>query len=223
MINYCGRQKGVGACLSVRFNQACGALGGLLDDALRLAGAAFKVEKAGTPVWGVGLTIDAQRCTMYKVGRLRFTKKETTMPRLSSAQIAEKHARNTANAVQDMVAGVQAVTASPMEAAAAALPKAAQNYAEAVNSGRMARRLRSVTLESWKDAMINKGAQRVASGVNASKGKVTAFWDEFGPVLDQVTSQVRQMPSVTLQDSIQRMVAQVEGVAKFKRGGRGGR
>ena len=142
---------------------------------------------------------------------------------LTPRQIAEKHARRTSAAVEDMKAGVNALTVNPMEQAAGALDKAALNYQEAVSSGRMARRLRSVSLEEWKRQMVEKGASRVASGVQASLDKTTGFWEEFQPHYQRVQQQVRAMSNLTIDDSINRMVANARMMHEFKRGGRGGR
>lgn len=138
---------------------------------------------------------------------------------MSPAEITEKWKQRTSAATEDYKKGVQAVSQAPGELAAQAAPKALQNFQEAINSGRFARRVRSVTLEQWKAAASDKGAARIASGVNAAGAKTTGFWQEFLPHLQSVQAQVNSMPNVTLEDGIQRAVANMRGLAKFKRGG----
>lgn len=141
---------------------------------------------------------------------------------MSPAEITAKWQQRTSAATEEYKKGVQAVQTAPGEQAAAASQKALQNYSEAITSGRFARRVRSVTLEQWKAAASEKGAARIASGVNAAGVKTSGFWQEFLPHLQSVQSQVSSMPNVTLEDGIQRAVANMRGLAKFKRGGGGG-
>jgi hypothetical protein len=140
---------------------------------------------------------------------------------MSPAEITAKWQQRTSAAVEDMKKGVLAVQTAPGEQAAAAAQKALTNYTESITSGRFARRVRSVTLEQWKAAMVDKGANRVASGVQAATQKANSFWTEFLPHLQSVQSQVNSMPNTSLEDSIQRAVANMRGLAKFKRGGGG--
>jgi len=135
------------------------------------------------------------------------------------AQVADKWKRRTQAATQDMVAGVNAVTVAPGQQAAAKSDKMLQKVTESVTSGRWARRVGSVSLEEWKKQMIDKGAARVSSGVAAAEAKSTAFYAEFLPHVASVQAEVKRMPDLTLEDSIQRMVANARGLSKFKRGG----
>ncbi len=79
------------------------------------------------------------------------------------------------------------------------------------------RNLGRVTLEQWKRAALDKGVNRIASGASASRSKVEQFLGEFLPYVESVASRVRQMPKATLEDRIQRAVAQMRGNAEFRR------
>jgi hypothetical protein len=140
---------------------------------------------------------------------------------MTAQQIAEKHARRTAAAVEDMKAGVAAVQVAPGQQAAAKAQKMLDRVTEAVSSGRWGRRVASVSLEEWKRQMIEKGASRVSAGLQSSLPKTTAFYEEFMPVVRQVQSQVKSMPDISFEDSLARMRANAEGLHKFKRGGGG--
>lgn len=140
------------------------------------------------------------------------------MSTLSPQQVAEKHARRTIAASQDLIAGVNGVTVSPTEQAAKKQDKLVQNWTEAVQSGKWARGLRSVSLDDWKRAMIEKGAPRVAAGINGARSKIEAFFAELLPYQNDLSSKIAQMPDLTLEDSIARMTAQVRGMSNFRKG-----
>ena len=137
---------------------------------------------------------------------------------LSPSAIAEKHARRTIGASQDLIAGVNSVTVSPTEQAAKKQDKLIQNWTDAVQSGKWARGLRAVSLDDWKKAMIEKGAPRVAAGIANSRAKIEAFFAELLPYQADLSAKISQMPDLTLEDSIARMTAQVRGMSNFRKG-----
>lgn len=139
------------------------------------------------------------------------------MAKVTPAQGAEKWANRLGGATEDIRRGVEAVSQSPGELAV----RNAQAYIQNVQASfaKWQRNTRRVTLDEWKQAMLNKGLSRVAQGAQANQGKMESFLTEFLPFQDRVTSEVRGMPKVTLEDSIARMTAQVRKTAAFKRGG----
>jgi len=136
------------------------------------------------------------------------------MPKLTPAEQAAKWATRTGAATQDVVAGVDRVTEHPGRKAAAQVDVWAQNTAAARD--KWSRRVQAGSLEDWK-ARTKEGANRIASGVQAKKGKVEAFWQEFGPFQDTVTAQTRAMPRGNLDQNLARMVNQARRTAEFKR------
>ena len=96
------------------------------------------------------------------------------MAKLTPEQFAEKHNRRTKAALEDMRAGVEAVTVAPTEKAAAKQEKMRQRLLEALENGKWANGLKRVSLEEWKQKMIELGLNRVASGLDANKKKVEA-------------------------------------------------
>lgn len=137
--------------------------------------------------------------------------------RMSPQEAMQKWQQRTAGATQEMAAGVARVTEAPgMKAAAKskkwlnAVTQAEEKYKTNVSA---------VTLEQWKTAMTELGVPRVATGVQAKGYKWANFAQEFFPYLDQGIQRVQNMPDITLEDSIQRMVAMVRHNAAFRRSG----
>lgn len=139
------------------------------------------------------------------------------MAKLTPAEFTEKHARRLKGAVEDMRRGVEAVTEAPTAKAAAKVDKMRTNLLKAIDEGKWAERLKAVSLEDWKDKMINKGIGRVAAGIDAAAPKVEAFAAELLPHIDKIKAEIDRMPDVTLEDNIQRMVSFTRGMTKFKR------
>jgi len=127
---------------------------------------------------------------------------------ISADQIARNWQNGMTGAVSKIVAGVNAVTESPGVKAAAAANKAAANYAAAVASGRFAAAQQSYTLADWKSKTAQKVQERMAGGVAAAGGKALRFATWLIPALNDVATIVDAMPSMTFQDSINRMTQQ---------------
>lgn len=89
---------------------------------------------------------------------------------------AQQAAANWLSGMQNVTAkvtqGVQAVQTAPGQAAAAAQ----SSYLQGVNAnvGKWAQNVAAVPLSTWQQAMITKGAPRMASGAQAAQGKYTA-------------------------------------------------
>ncbi len=139
------------------------------------------------------------------------------MSRLTPEQTADKLIRRAQGAVQDYVTGVKNVTESPTVAAVRNLDKAQLNYAESIQSGRMAKRLNAVSKEDWIKAAVEKGQARYAPGLAASRDKTVEFFAEFLPYADRVSAEVRAMPSLTIDDSIARASTAIRRLHEFQR------
>lgn len=139
------------------------------------------------------------------------------MTSLSPDQIADKWANNLTNAQATITAGVNAVTVSPTQKAAAAKDKYLAGVQAAVASGKYVRSLQRVDLATWQQAVLNKGLSRLAAGATAAKGKMSGFMSQWLPALAANVAKVKSMPSTTLQDRINRMVQMATLNANFKR------
>ena len=139
------------------------------------------------------------------------------MAKLTPEQFAEKHNRRTKAALEDMRAGVQGVTEAPTAKAAAKQEKMRQRLLEALESGKWANGLKRVSLEEWKQKMLELGLNRVATGLDANKKKVEEFAAQLLPHIEEGQKLIEKMPDVTLEDSINRMTAFTRHMSKFKR------
>jgi len=137
--------------------------------------------------------------------------------RLTAVQFREKHARRLSAAVEDIRQGVMAVTVSPTAKAAEKADKMRAGIIAAIDSGKWQRGLKRVSLEEWKDKMINKGVDRIPAGIEAAAAKVEAFASEFLPYVEKGQAEIAKMPDVTLQDSINRVTKWINYISKFKR------
>lgn len=115
--------------------------------------------------------------------------------------------------------GVQAVTTSPTQQAAAAVATWQARLAQPETAAKFQRNLQRITLADWQSAMINKGLPRIPTGAAAARDKMTQFFTQFLPYEHNVAQQVHQMPKTTLEDRIQRAVAMIRGNASFRRTG----
>ena len=72
------------------------------------------------------------------------------------------------------------------------------------------------SLDDWKNAMIEKGVNRIGPGLDQSRSKIERFNRQFYAHLSEVEDEIRQMPDTTLEDNIARMVHNVRRNAGFK-------
>jgi hypothetical protein len=139
------------------------------------------------------------------------------MARFSPDEVAVKHANRLKAAMEDMRKGVERVTTAPTAQAAAAQDKMKAKLTEAIDSGRWSKNLRAVSLEDWRSKMTSKGIPRVAAGIDAARDKQVEFYGKLLPAIDAAKSKIAAMPSVTLDDNINRMTTYIREMAKFKK------
>lgn len=137
--------------------------------------------------------------------------------RVTPTEFADKHATNLKSSLQYMEAGVNRVTEAPGVAAAAAQAKMRANLLDAIDTGKWANRVQSVSLADWKAAMIGKGIPRVALGIDGARQKVIDFATELIAHENSLLGTIEGMPDVTLQDSINRAVTWINGMSTFTR------
>ena len=139
------------------------------------------------------------------------------MARVSPDEFAEKWARRTAGAVNDLRAGVQKVTEAPTAKAAEKADKMLQKVQAAVQEGRWQANLKKVSLEEWRKKMLDKGVPRVAQGVEAAREKSRAFAEQLLPHIDAAVAEVKRLPDLTLEDSINRVATFIRRMSEFKK------
>lgn len=138
------------------------------------------------------------------------------MPMKNPQAVAQKWARNTGQATEAIRQGVQNTTVNPAEKAAARQDAYVAGVQRAVSDGKYRRGLAKVTLQSWQDAMINKGLSRIAGGATAAQPKMAAFLEKFLPYVEQGKQALQSMPRGDLAQNLQRMMFMAEHLSKFK-------
>ena len=139
------------------------------------------------------------------------------MAKVTPEEYAEKWNRRIKAGLTDMRKGVEKVTEAPGKKAAEAADKMKAKINEAIDNGTWGKNVSAVTVDEWKEKMINKGIPRVSGGADASKAKVTSFAAKLLPAVDAAASKAKGMPSLTLEDNIARMTTFIREMAKFKK------
>ena len=127
------------------------------------------------------------------------------MAKVTPTEYAEKWARRLQGATEDIRRGVTKVTTAPGESAAAQQDALLANFADSVNSGLWARRVRGVSLQEWQAATIDKGIGRIPAGVTAAQPKMAAMAAELLPAVDAAAEAARALPKGSIEQSIARM------------------
>lgn len=138
----------------------------------------------------------------------------------SAASFATKWNRRIKGATQDVREGIEGVEEAPTLAAARAIPKMKQRLLDAIDSGKVERGLRRVTLEDWKRAALNKGVGRIAQGADDALDKVEDFAGELLPHIARGQAALADLPDLTIEDSINRVGTFIRHMATFRRGDR---
>ena len=125
--------------------------------------------------------------------------------RVNAQEYAEKWARRTSGAVQDYVAGVNRVSTAPGQEAANAQEAMRAGINEAIDSGRWAANVGSVSLSDWQTAATTKGQARLADGVQSARDKVQDIAQINLANIERVVDRVRALPKATFQDRLNRM------------------
>lgn len=139
------------------------------------------------------------------------------MAKLTPDAAAAKWAANLGAATAGIRAQVMAVTEAP--GAAAARQKTLWLQRVTASADKWARRVSSVTLQQWQDAMVNKGIDRIASGAQQAQPKMASFMQEFLPYVDSGVAQIKSMPKGGVEQGVARAAAMIRHNAAFVRKG----
>jgi hypothetical protein len=137
------------------------------------------------------------------------------MPRVTPEQYANKMINRLSGATEDIRRGVENVATAPTAEAA----KKADKYLAGVQGSvdKWKRNLMKVGLDEWKQAMVDKGLPRVASGIANAKPKLVAFATELLPYVGRGQEKIKAMPDLSQADSRNRMNAWFDHMSAFKR------
>lgn len=133
----------------------------------------------------------------------------------TAQQVAKKWVDNTSNATQAMIDGVNGVTESPTAKAAAAVDRQVQGVIAAAQSGRTAAKLNAVSLDSWKNSFKTKGVPRISQGVQAAQPKMQAFLNDWMPLMNSVSAEVKNMPKGSIQAGLARVQKVMEAGKRY--------
>lgn len=139
------------------------------------------------------------------------------MAKVTPDEFHEKWSRRLKGAQTDIRKGIERTTTSPTEKAAQKGDKMLAGVEQSIRNGKWQAGLRRVTLEDWKDAAINKGLGRISAGVDGAQKKVTDFASQLLPHIDRGVEKVKNMPDLTIEDSINRSATFIRHMADFKR------
>lgn len=139
------------------------------------------------------------------------------MAKVTPEEFAEKWNRRLKGALEDIRRGVERVDVSPTEKAAQKKEKMKQRLIEAIDSGKWEAGLKRVTLEDWKQKMLNKGINRIPAGVDEALPDVKDFASQLLPHIEEGLRKIQGMPDLTLEDNIRRMEEFIRHMAKFRR------
>lgn len=131
-------------------------------------------------------------------------------------EIARKWAQNLSASSAEMERGARAVRTAPGMLAAERQDKMRANILRAIDSGKWARNVSSVSLAEWQNAYIQKAITRAAQGAQAAEPKMAQFMGRLLPYQDNLKTQLATMPDLTIEDSINRAAAWIRGMANFE-------
>ena len=132
-------------------------------------------------------------------------------------EIAEKYARNTANAVPEYTRGVERVEIAPGISAAAKADKYIAGVQRSFNEGKWQENVAAVPVEEWRDKTLSKGVSRYQEGTQAAQDNVAAFHGELQDFRRGLDTELQRMPDSTQEQRLSRMMANARGMAKFRR------
>lgn len=133
------------------------------------------------------------------------------------AAVANKWKNNLSNAGQAIRDGVNAVNVAPGQQAAAAQSTMRARLLAAIDSGKWAQNVAAVSLQTWKNQMLNVGLARIADGANKGAPKMQSFMTQWLPFVAQAQAAISQMPNATSADRKARMIANFDMLSQFKK------
>lgn len=114
-------------------------------------------------------------------------------------------------------AGVANPRRSQSQAAAAAVDFWQSQVASAKAKAKYIAGVQRAGDQGWQNGMTQKGLARIGSGAQAAQPKMQQFLSQWLPFVANVAQNVQAMPKATLQDRINRMVANVQQLSQFTR------
>jgi len=127
-----------------------------------------------------------------------------------------KQIARAAVATEDFKAGVEAPDRDPIKAALDASAKRAAKVRESLEKKTWEAAMRKVSVDEWKKATLEKGADRFARGIEFAEPKIRKFVAAFQPKLQEIQNAVRALPDVTDADREKRMLENLRRLKALK-------
>lgn len=135
--------------------------------------------------------------------------------RVDAETYAARWGTGLKGSVERIREGVEAVTVSPGVSAAKSADKWHAAISKLATKDKWARRIGAMPLLDWQRAMIQKGVNRIAIGVDEAQPKMVAYGEKLIPHQNALLADLANMPDLTLEDSIARATHWIRGMAKL--------
>lgn len=139
------------------------------------------------------------------------------MPVRTPSEAASKWKTNIQASTTEVELGVSKVDENPMQKAVAQQAKMQENWLAAVQSGKWARNTGAVTLQEWKNAMIQTGIPRIRQGAEKAMPKLQAYYQKVFPLMQSLEDEIAAMPSRDINDSIARATRWMLGMNEISK------
>jgi len=124
--------------------------------------------------------------------------------------------RKASAAVDDLRWGLEHPARDPVTAAIEMRSTLESKMAKKETWDKWEDRLKTVGKRRWYDRAPKLAPERYPRGIEAGRPEFRAFAEEFKPHLDRGLAEVRKMPRVTIEDSVNRAAYMIRHNAKFK-------
>lgn len=118
--------------------------------------------------------------------------------------------------------GIQGVTVSPTQKAAAAVDKYKAGCQKAADDGSFVSGCNKVSLQDWKNAAINKGLNNLDTGVREGEARVAAFQAKAAPFFKAASDAAAAVEGTGRSAAMQKMTAVWDAMDDLKQSLRGG-
>lgn len=135
--------------------------------------------------------------------------------KVTPEQFAQRWGTALKQNVERIREGVLNVTESPGASAAKSADKWHAAMIQLKTKEKWQRRVGEMTLEEWQHAMIDKGINRIAVGVDQAQPKMQVYGEKLIAHQNRLLADLDNMADVTLEDSVARATFWIRGMAKL--------
>lgn len=129
---------------------------------------------------------------------------------------AKKWAENLTRAKSSIRAGINGVTVSPTQKAAAAVGKYRDGCTRAADDGAFVAGCNKVSLQEWKDKSLNKGLANLETGVKEGESRMAAYMTKAAPYFKQAKERAAAVEGSGRAAAIEKMSAVWDVMAELK-------